>query len=73
VGTFDENDIKKPANDYPHNPKNITTENNWVLLRSKLQVRKSNIHSVLIYIETDDEGGENDIYIDDFVLLSGFE
>jgi hypothetical protein len=71
VGTFDDDDINKPANDYPHNPKNVTAKDGWVLLQSKLHVRKSNVHSVLIYIETDDPGGENDIYIDDFVLLSG--
>jgi hypothetical protein len=70
VGTFDADDVTKPANDYPHNPKNITDENNWVLLQSKLHVRKCNINSVIIYIETDEDGAENDIYIDDFVLLT---
>jgi hypothetical protein len=48
-----------------------TKDDGWVLLRGKFNLRKSNFHSVLIYIETTDEGGGNDIYLDDFVLLSG--
>jgi hypothetical protein len=68
VGTVDENDPKKWDIKYPDG---YATDDGWVLLRGKINIRKSNFSQVYIYIETDDDGETNDIYIDDFVLLTG--
>jgi len=52
-------------------PEGYTTEDGWVLLRGKAVIDKTLHESVFAYIETDCEENTNDIYIDDFVLLTG--
>ena len=52
-------------------PAGYTTDDGWILLRGKAEIRKSQYISVFAYIETDGETNTNDIYADDFVLLKG--
>jgi len=53
-------------------PQRYTTEDGWLLLRGKLEIRVAHHERVLVYIQTGrDELNTNIIYIDDFVLLKG--
>lgn len=53
-------------------PKEYVSEDNWVLLRGKAKIDIKKLEYVYFFIETADGKEENqDIYIDDFVLLTG--
>jgi len=60
-------------------PQGYATEDGWVLLRGKINIHKSHFDSIYAFIETSGPQGEseygganiNDIYIDDFILLTG--
>jgi len=53
-------------------PKDRVTDDGWVLLHGRLTIDKNRYKSFHIYIETtESSAGDQDIYIDDFVLLIG--
>ncbi|MCL2019326.1 MAG: carbohydrate binding domain-containing protein [Oscillospiraceae bacterium] len=60
-------------------PPNYATSDGWVLLRGKKEINASRYSAVMVYLETYKETNSeentdvdvNDIYIDDFVLLTG--
>jgi hypothetical protein len=51
-------------------PEGYATDDGWVLLRGKINIRKADYSQVYIYIETNGDLCENVLYVDDFVLLS---
>jgi hypothetical protein len=52
-------------------PEGHTTGDGWVLLRGKVQINRAEHFRAYVYIETNNQGACNDIYIDDFVLMKG--
>jgi len=52
-------------------PKGHTTDDGWVLLHGKVKINRAEYFKAYVYIETNNQGANNDIYIDDFVLLRG--
>jgi hypothetical protein len=52
-------------------PKENLTSDGWVLLHGKVKINRSEHFRAYVYIETDEQGKNNDIYIDDFILLRG--
>jgi hypothetical protein len=52
-------------------PKGYVTDDGWVLLHGKVKINHAEHFRAYVYIETNPQGSNNDIYIDDFVLLRG--
>jgi hypothetical protein len=52
-------------------PENHATDDGWVLLHGKVQINRAEHFRAFIYIESNNQGANNDIYIDDFVLMRG--
>jgi hypothetical protein len=52
-------------------PEGHVTDDGWVLLHGKVTINRAEHFRAFVYIETNNQGANNDIYIDDFVLLRG--
>jgi len=52
-------------------PKGYVTSDGWVLLRGKIEINHAEHFRAFVYIETNDQGKNNDVYVDDFVLMKG--
>jgi len=52
-------------------PDGYVTKDGWVLLHGKVKINHAEHFRAYVYIETNNQGANSDIYIDDFVLLRG--
>ncbi|MCL2697866.1 MAG: carbohydrate binding domain-containing protein [Oscillospiraceae bacterium] len=52
-------------------PQGHVTADGWVLLHGKVKINRAEHFRAFVYLETNAQGKDNDIYVDDFVLLKG--
>lgn len=52
-------------------PEGYTTADGWVLLRGRVKINRAEYFRSVVYIETNGQGKNSDIYIDDFILMRG--
>jgi hypothetical protein len=52
-------------------PPDGVTDDGWVLLHGKIRINRAEHFRSFVYIETNNQGMNSDIYIDDFILLKG--